>query len=314
MNTTSSKKTPHPWSREALLRKALLYVQEMQNHSRDEWIFGLNSTFVLEFLARAALAHISPTLLAEGKDWNNVYFALGHTPTAQKFIPRSIDISAVFSHIQGITPSFTTELAGFSAKHINRRNEELHTGSNPFIGLSTDWQSKFYEACEVLLKSMDQELKSFFGDAEAQFASTLIAASHDESAKAVVRSIAAHKTVWESTDPTEAKVLIAQAGTWAIRQSGHRVKCPSCGNDALLMGNPISEPIRKLDGDIIIEAQEYLPGKFECIACKLKIAGFSQLNACGLGATYKATSTYDAADYYAPEDQYATFDDDNNEP
>jgi hypothetical protein len=71
--------------------------------------------------------------------------------------------------------------------------------------------------------------------------------------------------------------------------------------------------LRKLDGDLIVETQEYLPAKFECVACKLKIAGLSQLSACNLGATYKATFTYDAADYYAPEDQHPGFDDDNNE-
>jgi hypothetical protein len=119
--------------------------------------------------------------------------------------------------------------------------------------------------------------------------------------------------VWESKDPEEQKELTQKASVWATRQTGHRVVCPSCANEALVMGGPISEPLRKLDGDLIVEAQEYLPSKFECIACQLKIAGLSQLSACGLGVTYKSTSTYDAADYYAPEDEYPGFDDDNNE-
>jgi transcription elongation factor Elf1 len=72
--------------------------------------------------------------------------------------------------------------------------------------------------------------------------------------------------------------------------------------------------MRKLDGDLIVEVQDYLPEKFECIACQLKIAGLSQLTACGLNTTYKVTSTYEAADYYAPEDDpHSRFDDDNNE-
>jgi hypothetical protein len=35
--------------------------------------------------------------------------------------------------------------------------------------------------------------------------------------------------------------------------------------------------------------------------------------AADLGATYTSTSTYDAADYYAPSDEHAGFDEDNNE-
>ena len=58
--------------------------------------------------------------------------------------------------------------------------------------------------------------------------------------------------------------------------------------------------------------QRVLPAKFECVACQLKISGLSQLSACGLGAPYKSTTTYNAADFYA--DQYAAgFEDDNNE-
>ena len=310
---TKASKTIHPWSKDALLAKSQRYSQEMRSHSRDDWHFGLTSTFVLEFVARAALSNISPALIAEPKDWNNLYFALGRTPNASKFIPRSIDISTVLLRLRDTVPTFTSELEGFAALHINRRNEELHTGGTPFDGLKTSWLAHFYEACTVLLASIGEDLAFLVGEDEAQVATRLIAASKDESAKTVAKAISAHKTVWESKEETEQTKLTQQASTWATRQAGHRVICPACGNDALVAGGPISEPIRKLDGDLIVEAQEYLPAKFECVACQLKIAGLSQLSACGLGATYKSTSTYDAAEYYAPEDEHPGFDDDNNE-
>jgi hypothetical protein len=310
---SKSAKTVHPWSKEALLTKAQRYAQEMLSNSRDDWRFGLTSTFVLEFLARASLANISPALLAEPKSWSNLYFSLGHTPNAPKFIPKSIDITEVFARLRDTIPTFTSELEGFSAQHVSRRNEELHAGSTPFDGLSTSWLARFYETSSVLLASMGEELSLLVGDKEVKVAGELISASKDESAKAVAKAISAHKTVWESKDAEEQQKLTRQASVWATRQAGHRVHCPACANEALVFGSPISEPIRKLDGDLIIEAQEYLPSKFECVACQLKITGLSQLSACGLGATYKSTSTYDAAEYYAPEDEHPGFDDDNNE-
>jgi len=310
----SAIKTVHPWSKDALLAKAQRYAQGMFATSRDDWRFGLASTLVLEFLARAALANVSPTLLADFKSWNNLYYALGYTPNAPRFIPRSIDITEVFIRLKEAIPAFTTELEGFSAQHINRRNEELHAGTTPFDGLGTNWLARFYETAGVLLSSMGEDLALLVGDEESKLAAQLVAASKDESAKAVAQAISAHKTVWESMDPSERKKLMQQASVWATRQAGHRVLCPACGNEALLSGSAISEPIRKLDGDLIIETQDYLPSKFECIACRLKIAGLSQLSACGLGSTYKSTLTYDAAEYYAPEDEYQGFDDDNNEP
>lgn len=310
---SSSSKVFHPWSSEALLAKALRYAQEMQPLSREEWRFGLNSAFVLEFLARSALAAQSPVLLADAKDWNNIYFALGGKPTAQKFIPKSIDISSVLARLRDIIPAFTTELEGFAAQHINRRNEELHAGSIPFEGLPTTWLAPFYRTCEVLLTSMTRDLEYLFGPSDAALAETLISAWRDVSAKAVQQAIAAHKKTWEAKDPSDRTKLVQRATVWATRIHGHRVVCPACSSEALVFGTAAAAPVKRLQDDLIIEVQDHLPTKFECIACSLKIAGLSQLTACGLGSTYKSTSTYDAADYYAPEDQYDDFEDDNNE-
>ena len=197
--TNSAAKTMHPWSMDSFLAKAQIYTEDMLSHSRDEWQYGLGSTFVLEFLGRAALAKVSPALLAEASSWNNIYFSLGGAPTTKKFVPKSIDITSVFSRLKEIEPSFT-EFEGFAAQHVNRRNEELHSGATPFGGAVTSWLAQYYETCQVLLATMGLTLEFLFGVDDEQFAKELIAASHDESAKAVMKSVAAHKTVWESKD------------------------------------------------------------------------------------------------------------------
>ncbi|MCK6448407.1 MAG: hypothetical protein L6Q99_18615 [Planctomycetes bacterium] len=286
----------------------------MVSYPRDDWRFGLTSTFVLEFVARAAMANIHPALLADIKDWNNVYFALGHTPTAPKYLPRSVNTATLLARLRDVLPAFTPELEGFAAQHINRRNEELHAGTTPFDGLTTTWLASFYLTCQVLLEEMGQSLEMLVGTDEAKLAQQMIAASRDQSAKVVARSIAAHKTVWESKGAEEKIRLQHQSAVWATRQEGHRVNCPSCGSAALVVGAPVSPPIRKLDGDLIVETQDYLPARFECVACQLKITGLSQLTACGLGTIYKSTSNYDAAAYYAQQDDYRGYEEDNNEP
>ena len=225
--TASSSKVVHPWSAEALLAKALRYSQEMQPLSREDWRFGLTSAFVLEFLARSTLAATSPVLLADAKDWNNIYFALGKQPTASKFIPKSVDISAVLTRLRDIVPAFTTELEGFAAQHINRRNEELHAGSIPFEGLPTTWLALFYMTCQVLLEAQSQELEYLFGADEAKLAAQLITASRDESAKTVQKSITAHKTVWESNDTEERTKLAQKATVWAARGVDDTADSPS---------------------------------------------------------------------------------------
>jgi len=306
-----AEKASHPWSADPLLAKAQRHAEEMRSYSPEDWQFGLSSTFVLEFLARSALSIVSPTLLADSNDWNNTYYAVGGTPKAAKFIPKSIDIMAVVKRLSEIFPEFTPEEAGFAAQHLARRNEELHTGGTPFDGSNPAWLGPFYQTCEILLKILGKDLACLLGT-EAKPAQEIIAAFRDESAKAVMKTIAAHKTVWEDRSGADRGKASNQSAAWATRQKGHRAKCPSCGNDGLLTGSAISEPEQRIEEDLIVETQRFLPAKFECVACQLKIAGLSQLSACGLGAPYRSVSTYNAADFYA--DQYASgFEDDNNE-
>ena len=81
------------------------------------------------------------------------------------------------------------------------------------------------------------------------------------------------------------------------------------------MGVPSAAPIKNLKGDQIIERQTFVPARFECVACGLKISGLPQLHASGLSDTYTATSTYEASEYYAPEpEEWEGYEEDNNDP
>lgn len=313
--TNPPTQAAHDWSSEALLAKAQRYIEEMLSHPRDDWRFVFWSTLTLELLSRASLAHVSPTLLADEHDWHNLYFALGHIPTKQKFRPKSVDTGEVLRRLQEVLPSFTPELHGIAAAHLERRNQELHTGGTPLDGIGTSkWLTDFYRVCEALLSSMGEDLKVFLGADEAEVASHMLAAAKDETAKVVGKSVQAHKLVWDSKAADEQQQLLHQASAWATKHEGHRVACPSCGSDAIVTGAPAAPPLRKLKSDTIIETQQFLPAKFECIACGLKIGGLSQLIAAELGDSYTATYEYDAAEYYAPEDRYGDYEPDFNEP
>lgn len=306
---------PHAWSSSALLAKAQRYAEEMMRHPPDDWRFVLWSTLSLELLARAALAHISPTLLADAKDWNNVYFALGKTPLVSAFQAKSLDTKQVIERLRDILPEFTKDLVGVALRHINRRNEELHTGDPACDGLGTsEWQPGFYQVCLVLLTSMNEPLEFLLDSDEAAAAKSMIAAAQDESAKSVRKSIEAHKAVWAQRPEPERIELSTQATARATKHDGHRVKCPSCECNGIVTGEPVAAPSKRLDDDTIVETQRYLPARFECMACNLRVLGLSQLTAAGLWNQYTATRVFDAADYYAPQDDFEGEEPDYNEP
>ncbi|RMS75196.1 hypothetical protein ALP59_04311 [Pseudomonas savastanoi] len=286
-----------PWARESLLSKAQLYADEMNRFSPDDWQFGLFSSLGLEFLARAALSNISPVLLADQGNWRNLMFALGENPTSKQFSAVSIGTKEVLNRLTELLPTFTTEIAGFCAKHVERRNIELHTGEAVFLAASTsEWLPRYYRACSVLLESMDRPLSSLLP--EAKKAKEMIESLEDASAKAVDQDIKAHAKVWNNKTAKERDILTSQADAWATRHSGHRTQCPACKSKALLQGTPTGTVATTIGDDEVIERQGMLPSSFECVACLLKIPGYSKLSACGLGNVFTETSTYSAAEFF----------------
>jgi hypothetical protein len=303
------------WDSTALLSKAQRYIEEMQEHSHSDWKAVLWSSLALELLARAALSKFSPALLADPASWHNLSYALGYVPKVPKFFPKSIAMADVLARLSELLPEFDEELQKFCRVHIGNRNAELHSADMPFEGASSStWLASFYRSCAVLGNSLGMSLIDLFDGDEAKAANTVIAAAKDAAANSVKGSINAHKTVWEAKPERDRTKLAAQADVWARRQEGHVVTCPACSSKALLHGDPITEPKKTIKEDFITETQTCLPTRFECVACNLKISGLSQLAASGLGDPFKKTSTYDAADYYKPDDDMSGYEDDNNEP
>lgn len=306
------------WSSEALLAKAQRYAETMLQQDRDEWVFGFWSALTLELLCRAALADVSPVLVADNRDWKNIHYALENGEDAATSSPKSAATNRIIKRLRAVVPDFVKENANFCTVHTNRRNGELHSGDLPFDELkASDWQPHFYLTSQVLLKSIGYELEYLFGPDEAEAAETLIESYKDDAAKAVRGKISSFKDLWESKEEDERTTLSNQADTWASRRSGHRVDCPACGNNSLLQGSPIGRPNTSLEEGMITKKQTFLPSHFECVACGLVIAGHSKLNAAGLGDPYVSTKTHDAVDYmgavYEPEYE-PEYEPDYNEP
>lgn len=297
MNIMSSTVYANSWSADSLFAKALLFSEQMNSSVADEWKYGLWSSLALELLARASLANISPVLLSDSSNWRNIMHALGNAPTAKKFTPNSIGTKEVFARLAELLPEFTQEIAGFCSKHIERRNAELHSGEMVFSGLGTsEWLPKYYKACKILLESLGKSLDDFVSDPKT--AEDLITSLDDAAAKAVQQDIKAHAKVWENKDEESRDSAVLQAKAWATRHAGHRVQCPACKSPALLQGSPTGPVETTVGDDEVIQRQSMLPTSFECIACGLKISGFSKLSACGLGDAFTEKTIYTAAEFF----------------
>jgi hypothetical protein len=289
------------WERDPLWTKARLYLEHAAGDSGDESRFGLWCALGLEFLGRAALASISPTLLAESdRDHKNLLHALGRG--SEKVPRRSIKANQVFSLCRLLFEEFTE--ADMKAAHalVGRRNDELHSGNGAFDEYPAKlWIVGFYRCCRALTKAMGESLETLLGADAAAAATEMLQESEKEVRQEVERNIADSRRGFESRRTGEREAAVKQAeleATALASRRHHRVKCPACGSIATVQGEEFGPGKVINDEESIRVQQAVLPHTFRCSACGLKLSGYAELDSAGLGGHYTRTTTYSPEDYY----------------
>lgn len=281
------------------------------NQSKDDPLFGLWAALGLELLARSAVSHVSPTLLAEpDREQKQLLHALGRG--SERVPKKSLGSAQVLQLCSTLFDQFTDEHQKVSTAIINRRNEELHSGTSAFDEYpSSQWLSGFCRSCKALCECQGKGLAELFGDEEANNAEELLAEERSEVEGTVRSSISAHKKVFDAKSPEDKAAARASADTLAKRLSWeghHRVDCPACGSPASVSGVLYGqEQVSHDDGEVVVR-QPVSPRAFECSACGLKLNGYTQLEVAGMGGRHTRTSRY------TPEDYFGLDDPDNFEP
>nr|NJM04135.1 hypothetical protein [Desulfobacula sp.] len=289
------------WERDPLWAKARLFIEKAIEFQRDDPSFGLWCSFGLEILARAAIANISPVLLAEpDKEHKYLLHAIGRG--SNRVARKSIDTARVINLCHELIESFTKENLTVCLALVNRRNEELHTGAAAFAAYPTNlWIAGFYSACESLCASIGETMESLFGEDEAKVAKSALEGDRNDTKQRVLTKISSHKSVFESKPEPERELALAVADKEAnglAYQGYHRVKCPACGGTAIVKGNAFGkEIVSDQNGDIAVR-QAVSPNFFACSACQLKLEGYAELEVCGLGGHYTRRTTFTPSEYY----------------
>jgi hypothetical protein len=296
------------WEKDPLVAKAKLFFGYAFETPREDPRFGLYSAIGLELLARGSLASISPTLLAEpDAEHKNLLHSLGRG--ADRVSKRSIGTSRVLTLCQQLFPEFTSEDFKSALALINRRNDELHTGTSAFAEYTTQkWIASFYRCCSVLATACGEDLVSVFGSDEANIAKATIQEFDQQVQNRILSEIAAHKKVFErlaETDRQAKKAYAKEDSDNLACQNHHRVICPACGSSATVDGQAFGNVTVLQGSDEIITKQAVMPERFACVACGLRLQGYSELIAAELGDQYTRRTTYLPEDYYGlvnPED------------
>ena len=124
----------------------------------------------------------------------------------------------------------------------------------------------------------------------------------------VKSEIAAYTRVFVALDQGEQKDRAEKSEQNSQRlafQYHHRVTCPACQSVATVHGQTFGHQTIDQDEERIVSKQAVMPESFSCVACGLKLNGYSQLVAAELGDQYTRTIYFTPEEYYGlvnPED------------
>ena len=294
------------WECDPLWAKSKLFFERALAESREEPIFGLWCSLGLELLARSAISSISPTLLAEPD--NEHKYLLHALNLGSDRIPRkSISSIQVLFLSKTLFPQFTEDDYTCAKAMINRRNEELHTGSASFEEYkTTTWLAAFYKCCKSFCDVLGENLVSLFGEEEAKIAEEMIAVNRNDVRQRVASLVAAHKKVFERKGQSEQDNLREKAekrGNEQAAKRHHRVICPACGCVSTVQGNAFGKEIVTSDKEKVVVRQAVAPILFECQACGLRLTGYAELEAASIGGQYTRRTTYTPSEFYGLIDE-----------
>ncbi len=289
------------WERDPLWAKSKLFLERAFAESSDDSLFGLWCSLGLELLARAALASVSPTLLAE-PDREHRFLLHALNRGSKEVIRHSIKTAQVFHLSNVIYEGFSKDDLTSAMALVNRRNEELHTGAAAFSEYpSKVWLPGFYQACQILTKAIGESLESLLGAEQATIAAEVLSNTEKDVKKRVLDLISKMAKTFDAKSPEERARVAQDASTEVadlVHRRHHKVPCPACKSDATLQGQTFGPEQLSAEDNMIVVRQSVLPRSFWCSACGLKLQGYAELHVANLGGQYTRTTRYSPEEYY----------------
>lgn len=233
-----------PYDHEALWNKAKVFLNRAMDDSaeRSPDEEALWAAAALELLGKAALARVSPLLIATpSEDGVNILIAAGLIEGDARF--NSVTASTIFKRCQRAFRPFN---AMDAQKFADARNEYLHGASLGFVLPTDAWWPKFWSLASVLVAAQDRELSDLVGDdrlaaVEQHLEQNTKNVEHRTEAL-IARAQQRLSQYRAGTLPAKIQALWAADAdiTLGLEYSASH-PCPACGAAGLLEGNEYSD-------------------------------------------------------------------------
>lgn len=305
--TKKGKKLPPPLalSHETLLTKSKLHAKRSIDAKAGdlEVECQLWAASALELLAKAQLAGIHPSLVVDTANTNSLLEANGikcGTPV------HTITAATAYARLKHTVPNFSTPVHDECKKLAERRNAELHSGEAACAAMPYDsWEPDFWNAADLILKSMDMDLQEWLG-AGGRAPRELLKTYRQAEIKAARQRVKHHATEFKASplgklgkakfaelvQETAARPISEKDFHYLYVKHWHHV-CPACKTMGVAAGDEAWEEVAddqdEADPGYQIVERGYSPSEFHCPTCGLSLVGDLAVSAAGIDETLVET-------------------------
>jgi hypothetical protein len=287
-----------PYDHEALWAKAKVFLNRAMDpdpgRSFDEQ--ALWASAALELLGKAALARVSPLLIAEPTEEGvNILIATGLIEGTAKF--SSVSAKTIFKRCQrAFRPFSATEALQFA----DARNEYLHGPTIAFMTFPPEaWWPQYWALASILVTAQDREIEELVGYDRV----SVVEAHLEQNAKNVEHrtealiSRAAQRLAQYRAGTLPAKVQLewqSNPDLTARLSYSQAVGCPACGGAGTLEGEDSSDRSYNYEyedeehGPVSVSATVTVPADyFSCPTCHLVLDKYELIEQADLPTSFE---------------------------
>ncbi|MFJ9914722.1 hypothetical protein [Actinacidiphila glaucinigra] len=280
------------WDYSSFIGKARLYFSRAENtpDAEDEAL-SLWLLLGLEFLLRAPLAKIHPTLLADvqGGGGDSIMQAAGYPLKVDAGPAKSIATKTVITRLGAVIPDFK-ERQDDATLLTGLRNEELHSSESPLALDAEMWLPHFTRVVEVICAHLMLDPDEIVGDEIMRHGRSLVDAADKRLEHEIRKRIQDAQAFLAKLKPAEVDArkkgnltsLLAPVGSTAEE----RVKCPACAETVPLIIKAVRTTNEGLEEDEIYSDVVYVATELSCPICELRLSGTAEIRSAGLKQQY----------------------------
>lgn len=298
-----------PWDPDALFVKAKLFLNHaMDDESRQFDEQALWASLALELLAKAALAKVSPVLIAvPTEEGNSLLVASGLVEGDVRFT--SVQAKTLFARCARAFKPFSEK----DSKAIaSARNDYLHAAAPNFTPIPPDaWWPRFWAQAHILVNACDRVLEDLVGSDRVALVEGHLTKNKQnigDRREMLIERARQRLGLYQS-----GQMRATEAQQWAQRRAGDlsaelsysgSTECPACGADGKLEGEDVeaaTHQVEQVDENYYDSWMELTVSAeyFSCDRCRLVLDSFELVDSAGLPATFEATT--EVGDYWEPE-------------